>query len=363
MSGTGSTIGRATVRAIRGTVFTLAVLVAGVLALTRLESTSRQADRSSDDERPKAAGETSANEAGLSVKLDARGQKKGGIETAPLQAMTYQERARAFGTVLALDRLTTLYNSSLTAAANLESAQAKMSASKTANERAQKLLKVFTTAVAQAEAADAAYKVDAAGVAAAQAQIDALRNTAVQDWGQVLGPAVVSRSDRATQLVLRKTCLVQISFQSETFRKPPEKISLDVGGGTRVEAWYVSEATQIDPKSQTAGFLYAAPATPSLLPGMSLVARVPVGPAGPGFAIPASAIVWQGGRAWFYLRPSPDTFVRQPISKVAVTRDDGGFIVPATSVQQGDAQLVTEGAQALLSEESRSQFPSAGDDQ
>jgi hypothetical protein len=71
-----------------------------------------------------------------------------------------------------------------------------------------------------------------------------------------------------------------------------------------------------------------------------------------GAAVPASAIVWLQGRAWAYRRTGQDTFVRVEIA-TDLPAPGGGYI--AKDLPK-DAEIVTCGAQLLLSEEFRSQI-------
>jgi multidrug efflux pump subunit AcrA (membrane-fusion protein) len=80
---------------------------------------------------------------------------------------------------------------------------------------------------------------------------------------------------------------------------------------------------------------------------MSLVAHLSVGDPMRGVIVPTSAVVWSQGKAWVYLQTAPDRFTRRPVATdIAV---EAGFFVG--SVLRAGDKVVTEGAQALLSEE------------
>jgi hypothetical protein len=295
------------------------------------------------------------------VKLDSEGQEKGGIETAAPREITYQGQVRAYGVILPLDRLMSLYNGSLNAALQLKSAEIKLAASKTANARAQNLLKVFPTAASQAETAQATDQIDAAAVETAQAQMEAISNTAIQEWGPVLGQAIVSRAALAEKLIRRQSCLIQLTLQPGAIAEAPAQISVSFGGGTTAKADLISEATQADPKIPNVSFLYSIPSVPGALTGMSVVASFPDGAAKPGVGIPASAVVWQAGRAWMYVQAGSDRFERRAIGEAAAPTADGGYVLPAADWMP-DKLVVVAGAQTLLSEESKSQMQSSEDD-
>lgn len=288
------------------------------------------------------------------LKIDDDDQERGGIEAAAPKEIAYQEQARAYGVILPLDRFVTLYNSAIAAMQQLKAAEAKLDASRTANVRAQKLLKVFPTAAAQAETAQAAESIDRAAVDTARAQVDAIRNTAVLEWGAVLGPGLAARSALAESLVGRKACLVQVTLQPGIAAAAPAQLDITLGNGETAKADLVSPATQADPKIASASYFYVMPVTASTLAGATVAAVLPKGEPKPSVVIPASAVVWMAGRPWVYIKTSAETFERKAIESDAVPAADGGYIV-AKSRWPADRQIVTAGAQALLSEETKSQ--------
>ncbi len=355
-----SIFSRVVFQGVRGLLVVAAVLGAGTYFLERNAGTETSIGRD-DDDQPKVEKSQQANRDQGSVKLDAEGQEKGGIETAAPKEIAYQSEIRAFGAILPLDRLTSLYNNALTATAQLKTAQVKLDASKIANTRAQNLLKVFPTAAAQAEAADAAYKMDLVGVEAAQAQVETVRNTAIQDWGPVLGQAIVARSGLAQELVLHRSSLVQLTLQAGAMVSAPEKITVTLGGGSTAEATLVSEATQADPKIPNVSYLYVIGTTPATLAGMSVAASFPNGAAKPGIGIPPSAVIWQAGRAWVYVQNGSDRFERRAIGEEAAPTAEGGYVLPAANWTP-DKHIVVAGAQTLLSEEAKSQGGQSDED-
>jgi hypothetical protein len=359
-SGQRSILARVAWQGVRGAVALTALLIIGYFILSR-DGLSDSKNIVEDDDANKKTAASVAGREDTTVKLDAEAQEKGGIETAPPKEITYQGEIRAFGVILPLDRLTSLFNNSLVAAAQLKSAQIKLEASKIANSRAQNLLKVFPTAAAQAEAADASYKMDLAGVEAAQVQVETLRNTAIQEWGPVLGEAIVARSALAEDLVRHKSCLIQLTLQPGAMVSAPATIGVTLGSASTAEAKLVSEATQADLKIPNVAFFYTIPNGPAALVGMNVAAVFPKGVAKQGIGIPPSAVIWQAGRAWMYVQDGTDRFERRPIGDEASPTAEGGYVLPAASWPH-DKLIVIAGAQTLLSEEAKSQGQSDEDD-
>ena len=138
----------------------------------------------------------------------------------------------------------------------------------------------------------------------------------------------------------------------------PATAAIENGKDTRAQITFISPATHIDPKIQGISFFYVAPADSGVLPGMNVLAFLPTGKTVDGVAIPASAVVWWQDRAWVYRRTASDKFVRVEIA-TDLPAPGGGYIV--TNLPQ-DVQIVTGGAQLLLSEEFRSQIQVDEDD-
>lgn len=343
------------------------VLIAAALIVTRLRSNdpkashgtaaAPRADAGDADDAPRVPAPAAA---ATVVRLSPQGQEQGGIATAEPKRTTFRQTVTGYGVVLATDRLTALYNEALTQATQLKAAEAKAAASHTANGRAQDLLKVFPTNKAQAEAASATAAADAIAVEAVRTQSITLRNTAVDQWGPVLGDAVAARSALIDDLVLHRTCLIQLSLGRGGPAEPPREVVFTSDDGTKVTGRFVAGAAQVDPRIQGIGYLYATPAAPGLLPGRSLVAEVAAGHNAPGIDVPASAVVWQAGKPWIYLRTAANLFEREAIDDASPT-PDGGYVLPAKRVP-GDRTIVVAGAQVLLSQELKAQIPSDEDD-
>jgi len=85
---------------------------------------------------------------------------------------------------------------------------------------------------------------------------------------------------------------------------------------------------------------------------MNVLALLPTGKSVDGVAVPASAIVWWEDRAWIYQRAGPDTFTREEIT-TELPGEGGAYIVKNIPPA---AEIVTNGAQLLLSEEFRAQI-------
>lgn len=294
------------------------------------------------------------------ITLDAETQQRSGIETTALKAAPFQKQVRAYGMVLDVARLTDLSNNYANAKAQLQTAQAKLTASKAAFIRAQDLYQHNqTVSEAQFQTAEAAFHTDEAGLASAEAQVHTLVATAHQEWGPVLGKALLDGSPMVARLIERQDFLLQITLPPGiSLSTPPSTAFLQADKKNRAEMTFVSPATRTDPKIQGVSLFYITAAGSGVLPGMNVLAYLPSGTTADGIVVPAASIVWWQDRAWAYRRTSPNTFTRVEIATDLPT-SDGGYIVKDFP---NDAAVVTRGAQLLLSEEFRAQIQ-VGEDQ
>jgi hypothetical protein len=288
------------------------------------------------------------------IKLDDKALAKSGIEVARPAPASIRPRLRAYAAVLDPEPLTELRGRYAAARARLRGAQARLDASKTAFERARALYRDERNAsLAELQAAEAAYRADEAALSAAQSEAQSLAASAAQAWGPVLGGALVEGAPLAARLIARSALLVQVTLAPGTaLAQPPARASLDTGSGAQAVLALVSPAPRTDPRIQGTSFFYTVPAASGVLPGMQLAAWLPHGAPRAGVAVPPGAVVWWQDRAWIYRRSGAAAFTR-----VRIPTDDpapgGGYLV---SDLAPDSEIVTRGAQLLLSEEFRSQI-------
>lgn len=317
-----------------------------------------KADSDDDDaEKPiKVAPRVSTVDGVPTIKLDEAALNRNAIATVTLTRKPEPILLRAYGSVLDLQSLTDLANRYTTAKADRETQQAKRDFSKSNVTRARALYNETPRAISQAqlETAEESYRVDEAGLDAANAHLATLAHSAVQAWGDVLGKAVAGSSSLLIDLIERRQVLVQVTLRADqNAESAPAKAFVQMSGsGRSIPVIYVSRAATTDPHIQGQSFFYTADAASGLLPGMNVMAFVPTGDDIERTHIPAAAIVWMQGKAWAYFRNSPKTLVRREIATDAPAPDGGYYVkdIPAGS------KIVVSGAQMLLSEEFRAQI-------
>lgn len=316
-----------------------------------------EAAREAQREAPiKAPLRVSSGTANPVVRLDPAALQRNGIETGSPSPAPFHQHVRAYASVLDLTKLTDLNNSYANAKAQLQTAQARLAASKAAFKRAQDLYRdQQNISQARLQAAEATFYEDEAALAAAKSQLRTLAATAQQAWGPVLGNSLTDDTQMITRLIARRDFLLQVTLPSGvSLPSPPRTAAIETGKDSRATITFVSAATRTDPKIQGVSFFYIASGASDVLPGMNLLAFLPSGPVVPGAIVPPGAIVWWQDRAWVYRRIGADSFTRTEVP-TGLPTPGGGFIVKASALP-GTATIVTQGAQLLLSEEFRAQI-------
>ena len=337
------------------------VVMAGAAAviwgyLEGRESLEREAER----EKPVRAATRVESGSGV-IHIDDAAQETSGIATTRLSAAPRRQELRAYGMVLDVARLTELSNAYANAEAQVRSAEARMAFSRASYERA-RMLHDNEGGVSQAtlQAAEAAYRSDEAGTGAAVSMVRTLAATAHQEWGPVLGKSLLEHSDTVVRLIERQDFLLQVTLPPGVpAPKSVAAAAIERDGADRAAVTLVSPATRTDPRIQGVSFFFLVPADSGVLPGMYVRAFIATGDARDGVVIPPEALVWWQDRPWVYRLAGDDTFVRTAVATDLPT-PDGGYI----DRNLGDGtEIVTRGAQFLLSEEFRSQIQVGEDGQ
>jgi len=283
------------------------------------------------------------------VTLDEATQKLSGLQTAILPATSRQAERLAYGSVPDLQPLIDLHARYGTAAAEVAAAQATAKASGQDAERNRALFQDDSNVSQKTvQTAQAAASVDQSKLQAAEASLQAVRASALQQFGAPLARLIAGPDAALARLLDRQDMLLRIALSLGTDFAAPERITVEAGEHGRIAANLISASPQSDPTSEGRTYLYRAAA--SLPIGSKVVAYLPSGQsATPGVVIPESSVLWFGGQPWAYVLQGKDRFVRRPVADQSPY--DGGFFV-TTGFQPGE-RVVTRGAQLLLSEEQR----------
>lgn len=304
-------------------------------------------------ERPiKAPLRVATRDGETAITLDKATQVKSGIDVALLQSISHREEVRAYGTVLQLQELIDLRNAYVTAKAQIDKTRASLEASRREYERLKVLHGNRNISDKTFQSAEAAWMSDEANVRAAQEGLEALGSGARQRWGSVLAKWLVDGSSAFIRLIQQQEVLIQITLPADAhISSAPQTARIQLADGKLASVKLVSTAARTDPRIQGMSFFYLASGKADFLPGMNVVAYLPVGPQIRGVIVPRSAVVWWQGKAWVYVQKAEERFIRHEVS-MDMPIENGWFVSEGLSA--GD-RLVVGGAQLLLSEEFRGQ--------
>jgi len=288
------------------------------------------------------------------VTLSRTEEIKSGIAVAPLQPVSHQEELKAYGTVMELPDLIDPHNLYVVAKAQLEKATASLDASRREYERLKPLHENNRNISDKTfQAAEAAWRSNGADAHAAQEALHTIEGTVRQRWGAVIASWLVEKSPVFDRLRQQQDVLMQITLPQDTHLKSAPQIALvQTTGGNFSSAKLVSPSPRTDPRVQGMSFFYIASIQPDLLPGMNIIAYLPVGSRNQGVVVPDPAVVWWQGKAWVYVQKGTGQFIRREVSTETPVKV-GWFVLKG--ITAGD-RIVVKGSQLLMSEESRSQI-------
>jgi hypothetical protein len=193
-------------------------------------------------------------------------------------------------------------------------------------------------------------------VAASAARVDSARTALRVAWGPELATLAERAPERLAPLEEGRRRLVEFAASEA----PPDTVYATTGEDREhaVAVEVLGPAAAVLGSVQSASFLGLAPSD-GLRAGMRLEVFVPrSGAAIEGEVLPAGAVVWHRGEAWYFAVAGPGDFLRRPLG--------GAQPHPAGWLLTGEGgparEVVLQGAQALLAEANREQIPEEDDD-
>jgi hypothetical protein len=280
--------------------------------------------------------------------LDTPTQNRLGLEVATLTASFTRAQSTLPAVVLSVQDLTTFRNGFVAAQAQLQKSKVEADIARKAYTRLKTLFEQdHNISEKSLQSAEGTLQANEADVQAGEQQLHLQESVVRQEWGSVVAKWAVESSPELQHIFDQHEVLVQITMPSDTTFAVSKTISLEIPGATRTEASLVSPFPRVDPRIQGRSFLYIAPAHLGLTPGLNLLARLSVGSLMKGLTVPTSAVVWSEGKAWVYQQIASDRFTRRAVA-TEIPVEKGFFVLQGFTSGE---RIVTQGAQALLSEE------------
>lgn len=330
----------------KSVIFSISLL--SLLAVAGCNRSANKSPEQAETELNMKSAELSWGEGQPVLTLKAAAQKRLGLATATLAASVERSEITAIALVLSVQDLVTSRNSYIAAQAQLEKSRGEADVARKEYTRLKTLFEenqnISEKSLQSAQVASKARDTD---LAAARQQL-ALQEAAVrQDWGNVMTKWIVEGSTELQRILNQQQMLVQITLPFGENLELPKTISLEVTSAERTRASRVSPLPKVDPRVQGRSYLYVASSGSGLAPGTNLLAHLAIGSRMTGVIVPSSAVVWSEGKAWVYQQTAQDRFIQRPIATKTPFRN--GYFV-TVGLHPGD-KVVTQGAQALLSEE------------
>lgn len=334
-----------------------AVAVVGILVRAFILGGKEATTEAAREQPVKVTSRVATQNGQTIVTLDAATQTRSGIEVATLKAASHRPELSANAVVLPVEDLTTLRNSYLTAASQVEKAKAALDVSREEYKRLKELYQDNQNASAKAfQGAEGAWRSDETSLMAARDSLALNESLVRQTWGTVLADWLITNSPTFEQILAQKDSLLQVSMPPGSTGDPPREASVQLPDGKKPPARFVSVFPRVDTRIQSPAYLYITPTRGGIIPGMTLILSLPEGPLIRGVVVPSRAVVWWHEKAWAYVESSPGRFTRREVV-IDVPVSSGWFV--AGGFAPGD-RVVISGAQQLLSEESRSQIQVLG---
>jgi len=336
-----------------------------IVLVTGAGLTAARIAHADDDEAPSiSAPQRVFTEHGITcVKLSAVMQKAIDLQIKVLPSSFYQASLKTYGQVVELNDLLNTYRQLARMQANVSQSHARLSASQAEYRRLNGLYQHHQGASKKkVQQARARWQSDQAAVVAAKAQEFAASSEARARWGTRIARWMVEHGRSFQQLADGQSRLIRLTLPlGKAPRTPPRTVQLLFANATTMKVLLVAPAPATDPDLQGQSYYYLATSHPGQLNyGLHVIGLMHYGSQHSGIIVPQTAVVWSHGSAWVYLKTDDGCFVRKPVrTRMPVP---GGWFQTG-GLNPGD-QLVTQGAEVLLSVQSLAQAPkgSAGED-
>ncbi|OIR04463.1 hypothetical protein GALL_133940 [mine drainage metagenome] len=298
------------------------------------------------------------------ISLSTATQAQSEIKTTALQANTHQTSLSTYGNVIGIDNLTELRTRYLAAKAEADILQTNLTHSKIEYDRQYSLnLDDKNVSDKTVASALATIKADEAKVFAAESSAKNIADSMRQLWGEALTEQATRQNSSTLlhNLLNFKDALIQITLpfdSSEPNKNSRITVSPIAAPSHTISAYFISRAPLSNATIQGKTYFYHA-TSEDLRAGMQvkILSTSSKGSVN-GVTIPSSAVVWYAGKPWVYQKIGVDQFSRLPIN-TDVEVENGWFY--QGKLKPND-QVVTNGAQLLLSEEFKSQIKNENED-
>jgi hypothetical protein len=295
------------------------------------------------------------------IRLDEQAQQLSGIQTTTLKPSTHREEFIAYGKAISIQPLIELRHRYLIALAERQRTLAKFNLTEQQLKRQQDLYQQGISAKRNLQDSQAQMQTDKSQLDSLHYQRQNLVDEALLNWGKILSNwALTTEQDKLNSFLMGQKTLLQITIPtSHQLAANSQTIYVEPSGNLdkAQQAQLIGLAPQSDVNSQGTRYFFQTPGN-KITAGMSVTAWLPSETRQQtGVIFPKSALIWSMDQAFVYLKMDGDKFTRRAVNNYATTNT--GYFISHT-LKPGE-QVVTIGAEMLLSEELRGQLSNDDD--
>ncbi|SJM94860.1 hypothetical protein [Crenothrix polyspora] len=311
------------------------------------------------DDEEQAAGDASGSHS--TIVLDEKTQVTAGIASTVLSANSFAAEFSVTGKAMTLQPLLTLRHRYLSLLAENQHALARLKQAEHNTQRQQDLYQHGVTAKRNLQEQQLQWQTEKSAVTTNILQQNAIIEEARLAWGSKLTAwALTPDTNKLAGFLSGQDVLLHITLPvDKALVSGSNTIYVETSGqrDKASKAQLISETTQTDSLLPGQSYFFKGQGK-MIKPGMRVVAWIAEKKqATAGVNIPKSAAIWLLDQLFVYVKMGKDTFSRRLVSDYTVTPE--AYFV-AAGFATGD-EIVTMGAQMLLSEEQRKQIPDEDD--
>lgn len=332
------------------------------LCLLVIFSSTLRADNDDDEQKSKTATKPpSKNHVSELIVLDKATQAASGLKTVKLKTISYRPELLSYGMAISVEPLLSIQNQYLNALAQQSSAQARALFTQKNVNRQFYLHKEGIVSSRVLQDQQATLQADKAALNSSHYLSQQIIRNARLLWGAVVTDWMLNATPAFTDLIQQQTTLLKITFPPEAVLTNAVKTIFVAPSGHReqaIAAQLISAVPQADNFSQGQQYFYQTPAK-LIKAGMRVSAWIPtLQQAQTGVIVPESAVCWHLGQALVFIKIADQQFNHRSLSDYS--KIAGGYFV--RSGLKASEEIVSVGAQMLLSQEFKGQIPSEDDD-
>lgn len=289
--------------------------------------------------------------------IDADTQKNSGLQTAIAEVIESRNEFTAIGKIISPQPLLTLRERYLVAQADVEAAKSKRKQTQLELERQHELFRQGVRAKRSLQEQQTQDVQDKSLVDASHIRLMAIANEARLSWGNELTEWALSKhSTKLKEIISGKQHLLQVTLPTNKhLESNVVNIAVESNGHRQQarSAILIGRSAQVDAGVQGESYYFQLNAD-ELPIGAKVTVWIPESRKGKmGVLVPDSAFIWHLDQIYAYIKISENTFARRLIKRFSIVPE--GYLIE-DGINQGE-EVVTTGAQLLLSEELRGQIP------